>query len=305
MGADVDVDAIVGGLERGRPDPADPVAVAAWMHRTLEVLHTPVYRSRELRALLAEDGITSPMAAYLAQRAAPLGRPGASVVAATFYGFSPTVVAAHLPGVWDVVSPEQVLARTLEAMHTLLGRLLGDREDVAAELSDLLRPVAAAHPTAGRPLAAAWADVAPTGEPLLDLWLATAVIRESRGDGHVALLVTAGVEPLASHLLVQGDRPEARAALEAARGWTAEEIDTTVATLRADGLLDADGRRTERARTLRRELERRTDELAAPPWADAAADVGRIAELALALVPPVLASGAVPPPIIRLLQPRP
>ena len=302
---DVDVDAMIDGLARGRPDPADPVAVAAWMHRTLEVLHTPVYRSRELRALLVEDGVTSRMAGYLAQRSAPLGRPGAGLVAATFYGFSPSVVAAHLPGVWDVVSPERVLDRTRQAMRALLGRLLGDQEAAAAELLDLLRPVAAAHPTAGRPLAAAWADVAPTGEPLLDLWLATSVIRESRGDGHVALLVTAGIEPLASHLLVQGDRPDARPTLEAARGWTAEEVDAAAAALRADGLLDADGRRTDRARTLRRELERRTDELAAPPWADAAADVARIAELALALLPPVLASGAVPPPIVRLLQPRP
>lgn len=302
---DGDVDAMIGGLARGRPDPADAVAVAAWMHRALEVLHTPVYRSRELRALLAEDGITSRMAAYLAQRSAPLGRPGASVVAATFYGFSPTVVAAHLPGVWDVVSPEQVLDRTLEAMRTLLGRLLGDQEAAASQLLDLLRPIAAAHPTAGRPLAAAWAGVTPTGEPLVDLWLATATIRESRGDGHVALLVTAGIDPLASHLLVQGDRPDARPTLEAARGWTAEEVDAAAAALRADGLLDADGRRTDRARTLRRDLERRTDELAAPPWAAAAASVDRIVELALELLPPVLGSGAVPPPILRLLQPRP
>jgi len=301
---DVDVEALVAGLVQDRPDPADPVAVAAWMHRTLEVLHTPVYRSRELRAALAEDGITDRMGAYLAQRSAPLGPVGAGVVTATFYGFAPTVVAAHLPGVWDVVTPERVLARTLDAMDTLLGRLLADRADAVAELLELLRPVAAAHPTVGRPLAAAWSEVGPTGRPLVDLWLTTCTIRESRGDGHVALLVGEGIGPLASHLLVTGDRPELRAALEATRGWSGEELDATVATLTADGLLDTDGRRTDRARTLRRDLERRTDALAAPPWEHAAGTIDRIAGRIVELLPPVLASGAVPPPVLRLLRPR-
>ena len=306
---DVDVDAIMGSLADRRPDPADAAAVSGWMLGVLGVLHAPVYRSRELRDRLEQLGVTDRLAAYLAQRAAPLGlpdgRPGAELVAATFYGFAPDAVAQRVPAVWDVASPAQVMEATLDAMRELLGRLIGGRPDDVAELTGLLAPVADAHEVVGRPLAAAWRDVAPTGEPLLDLWLATCVIRESRGDGHIALLVAEGIGPLESHLITTGDRPEARAALEGLRAWSVTAIDAAVGRLRDAGLLDAEGRRTDRCRELRRDIERRTDELSASAWAATGpATVARIAELALALLPPVLASGTLLPPVFQRLMPR-
>jgi hypothetical protein len=306
---DIDVDAIMQSLAERRPDASDPVAVSGWMLGVLGVLHSPVYRSRELRERFAARGITERMAGYLAQRSAPLGlpdgRPGARLVTATFYGFSPAIVAAHVPAVWERVTPAQALDDALVSMRELLGGLLGDRADAVSELAGLLAPVAAAHEVVGRPLAAAWADVPGTGEPLLDLWLATCTIRESRGDGHLALLVAAEIGPLASHLVSTGDRPELRATLEGMRGWSAAEVDAEVAALRDRGLLDAEGRRTDHCRELRRDIERRTDELSSSAWAhtDAAA-IDRIAELALALIPSVLASGTLLPPVIQRLMPR-
>lgn len=303
--AEVDVEGILGGLTKRRPDPADAPAVSGWMLATLEIVHAPVYRSRELRGRLADVGVTDRMAAYLAQRSAPLGPAGPQLVTATFYGFSPAAVAAHLPAVWDRVAPAQMLAFTLEAMRELLGRLIGDRVAVVAELAELLGPIADAHPTAGRPLAAAWASVPATGEPLLDLWLASSRIRESRGDGHVALLVAEGIGPVESHLVTVGDDPARRAGLQALRGWTTTELDDAAARLRERGLLDADGRRTDAARELRRRIERRTDELSAAPWAAAGPEtVTRVADLTLELLPPILASGTLLPPVIERLLPR-
>ena len=296
-------------LAERRPEPDDAAAVSAWMLGALGVLHAPVYRSRELRGRLAEFGITDALAAYLAQRAAPLGlpdgRPGARLVTATFYGFAPAAVAQRLPAVWDAASPAQVMDATFDAMRELLGRLIGAHVDEVAELAGLLVPVADAQEVAGRPLAAAWQDVPRTGEPLLDLWLATCVIRESRGDGHLALLVAEGIGPLEAHLISTGDRPEGRAALESLRAWSGSEIDAAVDRLRGAGLLDAEGRRTDRCRELRRDIERRTDELSASAWAATEpATVVRIAELALSLLPPVLASGALLPPVFELLMRR-
>ena len=305
MPVDVDAEGIVASLRARRPDPADGAAVSAWMLGVLGVLHSPVYRSRELRGRLADVGIAEPMAAYLAQRSAPLGRSGPDLVTATFYGFAPAAVAAHVPAVWERAAPEQVIAMTLDAMRELLGRLLAGREDEVAELAALLAPVTAAQPTAGRPLAAAWKGVERTGVPILDLWLATCTIRESRGDGHIALLVAEGIGPLASHLVTRGDRPEARSSLEAMRGWSGAEIDAEATRLRDVGLLDSDGNRTDRGRTLRREIERRTDLLSAAAWeAAGATDVTRIEELMLALLPPVLVSGTLLPPVFDRLRPR-
>ena len=306
---DIDVNAIMGALEQRRPDPSDGAAVSGWMLGTLAVLHSPVYRSRELRARFEARGVTDRMAVYLAQRSAPLGlphgRPGARLVTATFYGFSPAAVARTVPAVWDALTPAEALADTLDAMRELLGGLLVGREEEVAELARLLGPVAAAHEVVGRPLAAAWADVSRTGEDVLDLWLATCTIRESRGDGHVALLVAAGIGPLASHLVSTGDRPEVRAALGGMRGWTEGELDEAATELRDRGLLDAEGRRTDACRQLRADIERRTDELSATAWEHAGPEtVTRISELALALLPPVLQSGTLLPPIIERLMPR-
>jgi hypothetical protein len=302
---DIDVAGIIAGLRERRPDPADAPAVSGWMLPTLGVLHAPVYRSRELRRRFADVGVTEAMAAYLAQRSAPLGAASPQLVTATFYGFSPTAVATHVPAVWERVAPAEVLALTLEVMRELLGRLIGDRTDVVDELAALLGPVADAHPIVGRPLAAAWASVGRTGDPVLDVWLATCVIRESRGDGHIALLVAEDIGPLESHLVTQGDDPARRPALQALRGWTTEELDGAAERLRGRGLLDADGGRTDAAREIRRRIERRTDELSAAPWVEAGpATVTRIGDLALELLPPVLTSGTLLPPVIERLKRR-
>lgn len=304
-GSDVDVAGILAGLTGRRPDPAAASAVSSWMLPTLAVLHAPVYRSRELQGRFADVGVTDRMAAYLAQRAAPLGPASPQLVAATFYGFAPATVAAHLPAVWERVPPDEVVTFTLAAMRELFDRLIGERTATVAELAALLGTVADAHPTVGRPLAAAWAAVARTGDPLIDLWLATCVIRESRGDGHIALLVAEDIGSIESHLITQGDDPTRRPNLVALRGWTDEELDLAAARLRARGLLDSDGRRTEAARELRRRIEQRTDDLSAPPWAEVGpVNVARIADLALELLPPVLMSGTLIAPVIERLTPR-
>jgi len=299
-----EVDTIMAALDATRPDPSDAPSVSGWMLRVLGVLHAPVYRSRELRARMAAAGVTDPMAVYLAERSAPMGPVGPLAVASAFYGFSPVMVAEHLPAVWGLIPAQDVVGVTLDAMRELLARV--ELAPAAAEeLAGRLAPVAAQQPTAGRPLAAAWATVPATGEPLLDLWLATCVIRESRGDGHVAVLVAEGIGPLESHLVTYGDAPERRPGLQALRGWTTEEIDLAAAGLRDRGLLDPDGRRTGPARELRRQVEVRTDAISSDAWSAAGPEaVTRISELALLLLPSVLTSGTLLQPVIDMLTPR-
>ena len=68
----------------------------------------------------------------------------------------------------------------------------------------------------GRPLAAAHADVAWPAEPHLVLWHAQSILREYRGDGHIALLVVhglSGVEALVTHAAA-GDVPAHAPALD-------------------------------------------------------------------------------------------
>jgi hypothetical protein len=286
---------LVARLSATRPDPSDAAAVARWMRLGLLPHHAVVYGAPEVHARLEALGIAAPFARYLAQRAAPLGAVPAGVVTATFHGFGPVAIAAHVPDVWDVAAPDAVVAATLDGIGELLDRVLVDGPvRVAAErLGAALAPVAAAHPTVGRPLAAAWAGVPPTGRPLVDLWLAVTVMRESRGDGHVAVLVAEGIGPLASHLLVSGDDPARRAAMARWRAWREDEVAAEGERLRAEGLLDAEGRPTPRARELREAVEVRTDATCAAPWADLGpAAVTAIVDDALTSALPLIASGA-------------
>ena len=286
---------IVARLAALRPDPEDPAAVARWMRLALLPHHAVVYGAPEVHAGLEALGIADRFARYLAERSAPLGRVPAVVVTSTFFGFGPNAIAAHVPGVWDVTTPEDVLSATLEAMAELLDRVLpsGPERAAAERLGAALAPIADDHPTAGRPLAAAWSSVPRTGDPLVDLWLAVTVVRESRGDGHLAVLVAEGVGPLEADLLTAGDDPRRRPALARWRAWREEDVARVGESLRARGLLDADGRRTPEAVALRERIEDRTDATCAAPWARVGPDVvTAIADDALATAGPLIASGA-------------
>ncbi|MER6476923.1 SCO6745 family protein, partial [Streptomyces filamentosus] len=116
-------------------------------------------------------------------------------------------------------------------------------------------------------------------EPHLVLWQAATLLREHRGDGHLAALLGAGLDPaeaLVSFAAI-GAAPEA---VFASRGWTAEEWAAARDRLAVRGLVDADGGATPAGRELRAGVERRTDELAAAPWAALGEDAtARLAEL--------------------------
>ena len=120
----------------------------------------------------------------------------------------------------------------------------------------------------GRPLAAAHADVPWPDEPHLVLWHAQSILREYRGDGHIALLVMhglSGIEALVTHAAA-GDVP-ARL-LRSTRGWPRDAWDAAVEALRERGWL-AQGdelRFTEWGAAQRQAIEDGTDALAAAPY---------------------------------------
>jgi hypothetical protein len=304
-------DEIVAALVARIPGPGDAPAVSRWMLGALSLPHAPVYKARQVLDRLGALGLVDPMAAYLAERSAPMGRVEAAVVTSSFFGFSPRLVATHVPAVWEVATPEQVVATTLAGMRefgdTVLatdGHAHAHDQDVA-RASELLRPIAEAHEVAGRPLAAAWASVPWTGEDWLDLWIAVTRIRESRGDGHVAALVSEGVGPLASHLLSTGDGAQQRAGLALLRGWSEDEVADEASRLHAQGLLEVDGRRTDAARRLREHIEAITDRCSSRAWSDAGPQVVReVTERMVALALPLLASGAIMGAVLARLAPR-
>jgi hypothetical protein len=255
-------------------DNADSGALRArktW--RTLEPLHGMIYFVPEAAEAYARLGITG-RAGYFASRAAPMGAVSADVVVSTFFNFNPALVREAIPASWEVATPAQVVSARFAAVDAAFRRLLG--EDVvgsvemgrAASLARAAAEAASRTGLEGRPLAAAHAEVDWPAEPHLQLWHAQSILREYRGDGHVALLVVhglSGIEALVTHAAA-GDVPAH--VLRSSRGWSDAAWTAAADELRGRGWMETgdDLRFTEWGAAQRQEMEDGTDALAAAPY---------------------------------------
>ncbi|MEU6349602.1 hypothetical protein ABZ896_09770 [Streptomyces sp. NPDC047072] len=272
-------------------------------HHRLNSLHSAHYFSPDLGTELAAIGVTHPRAVNFAVRSAALGAVGPGAVAAAFYNFKYELVAEHVPAVWRTASPEQVLAARVRAVDANLTRLLGKEalaSDEMAEAARLALRATEACSRSARPLYAAHADLPVPEEPHLAFWHATTLLREHRGDGHLAVLMSAGLdglEAVVTHTATgKGMTPSW---VFTTRGWTREEWDATAGRLRERGLLGADGELTERGVALREEIETETDRLDRAPYEHLGAeDVARLTKLGTAFARTALAAGAFPADLI-------
>lgn len=256
-------------------------AVARRMWLRFEPYHDVTYFTPESRAATDALGCRGGWMGYFGMRAAPLGAASAQQVTSAFYNFHPSRVHRALPDAWAIATPEAFLATRLVGVDRALNRLLGPEVvgPAVAEAAELAVAAAEHASTAGRPLAAANAQLPWPDQPHLALWQATTLLRESRGDGHVAALITAGLDPCEALVCFAADTGLDPAYMQQARGWSSAEWASAAQRLVERGLLGAEGL-TEEGRTLRQWVEERTDLAAMAPWkaiGDARTD--RLAEL--------------------------
>ncbi len=193
---------------------------------------------------------------------------------AALYNFHPRMVAAAVPGCWDVVAPETLCRVRAIAAADALGEVCSvEARSALVSALPLLRRAVDGCDGDGRVMAAAnrtlWARIAPalgTGG-LGEAWQACSTLREHRGDGHVAALLARQISGLDSHLLAAGTKAIPAEVLRDNRGWSEQEWDASAAALVARGLLHPDGRATDAGRTLHGEVEDLTDRLAEPAYA--------------------------------------
>jgi hypothetical protein len=256
--------------------------LARKMWRTLEPYHGLVYftpRATDAYAALGIHGRDG----YFASRAAAMGPVGAEVVVATFYNFDPQLVRAAIPAAWEVASPAALLdARRSAADLALLDArrsaadlalrdalgdevVTGDDMRTAAGLARRATEGCAPH---GRPLYAAHAALPWPDDPHVALWHAITLLREFRGDGHVAALLVEGLdgcEALVTHGAAADDAVRLDV-LQATRGWPDGPWEAARERLRSRGWLDDEGRLTADGVAGRARVEALTDELALAPW---------------------------------------
>jgi len=232
---------------RALRDAIEPIAMhVVWARATNERLAT-----------LGLDFLTG----YVWGRAAALGEPDAAVVAATFAVFEPAFVGAMYDAGRNACDRETMLSARSEATIASLTEALGDA-DVASVADALASAVAAADGT-GRALfsglrAQAWPD-APVGR----LWRGCELVREHRGDSHVAACTAQGLGPVEMNILTELWVGMPLGAYTATRGWAPAAIAAAADALRARGLLEADDLSSS-GRALRNDIEATTDAMQAP-----------------------------------------
>jgi hypothetical protein len=246
----------------------DPV-VARKTWRTLEPYHGVIYFAPEPRTEYRELGIEDRMMGYFGSRAAPMGAVPAEVVIATFFNFHAKFVSDRVPKVWEITSPNALLEARLRGTDKTVRRILGSAVDSAdiREAAELARRAAEACTPEGRPLYAGHASLPWPEEPHLALWHAISLLREYRGDGHIAAMTVEGLdgcEALVTHAAA-GDVPAA--ALKTSRNWPDGEWNAAVDRLRSRGWVTDESTFTDLGRERRQAIEDATDRLALPAWA--------------------------------------
>jgi hypothetical protein len=243
-------------------------ALSRQMHRTLEPYHGMIYFVPEAQAEYARIGLTGSRMGYFASRAAPMGAVPADVVIATFFNFCPALVRRVIPAAWEQATPAEIIEARFRAADQALRRLLSDAvasPDIK-EAAELARAATAGCFVEGRPLYAGHASLEWPEEPHLVLWHAQTLLREFRGDGHIAAMVTQGLEGIDALLIhdATGDLPAG--ILQASRAWPDDDWNAAHARLQARGWLSDEGGLTDDGRAARAWVETTTDELMLRCW---------------------------------------
>ncbi|WP_107119116.1 SCO6745 family protein [Streptomyces bungoensis] len=271
---------------------------ARGMWERLEPVHDLVYFAPEAHHAADALGMRGFWMGYFALRAAPLGPVSPSVVTSCFYVFHPARVHRALPDAWHRAAPGDVLTARTEAMDAAMTRLFGPeavRSAEFAEAADLAWEAAAAADTTGRVLAAANQALERPERPAGRLWQALTTLREHRGDGHVAVLVSMGLGPVEAMVLKAAAGESDATFLRETRKWAAQDWAAAEARLRERGLLAGDGTLTPAGVAGRAAAEARTDEAAERPWTALGAErTARLAGLLEPLARTVEESGMLP-----------
>jgi hypothetical protein len=227
-----------------------------------------------------------------------MGEPTAPVVVAAFGVFEPGLVTALYEQARGTATREQVLeAREAGAVESL--RQMIPDADVRDAAAALQRGVdAVALDVAGRPLFAGLLSLPWPEDPLGQLWHGACLLREYRGDVHVAANVAAGLSGLQMNLLTEywiGWEPGAYAGT---RGWSPEAMAAADTTLGARGLV-AGGELTEAGRALRDTVEQQTEAALAPVLEAIGPTLPELTEQLDGWSAAIVAGGAAPPDLYK------
>src|SRR3954453_17509498 len=215
-------------------------SMARRMFELVEPIGLLPYSADEPNVTMFALGFTNYWDTYFAGRAAPLGAScPAEVVAALFYNFPPGEVARHIPKVWRTTTPEAAIAARQAGCVNALKRILGDHVGSAAfrRATELLIKAATSAPPEGRPMYAALRALPIPEEVVARLFHAASLLREHRGDGHIAALMIEGVGGVEADVLLALDMGMPAADFGRVHHLPAAQLAAVIDGLRDRGLI--------------------------------------------------------------------
>ena len=241
------------------PNVVTEASPARRLRDALEPVAMHAVWSESVNAALARMGLDEFFPAYLAGRVAPLGEVPAAVVSATFGVFEPGFIAAT----WEkarshVKLPEVIAERDRATSASLRAVLDGESEAEVTHVADVLERAVAEVDETGRVLFAALRAQPRLADPFGRLWRAADLVREHRGDSHLAASIVAGLDPIRMSILSEVWVGYPVGEYSSTRGWPREAHDAAAARRDTDALI-AGGAITDRGRAVRDAIEDATD----------------------------------------------
>ncbi len=242
------------------PVPTLPQSSARRLRDALEPVATIGWWSREASAAVNALGHDF-FDGYVWGRAAALGADvSPTVVAAAFGAFEPAMLTAVYAQGRSTSSCHDVLAaRSSGASEGLAAATAGVEIAAIAWLGDRLLAALGSLDGAGRPLFAGLRALPVPDSAHGRAWRAAELVREHRGDGHVAATVASGFDTVEMNVLTEVWLEYRVGEYSASRAFTSERIEAAAMRLRGAGLLDESGRLTAAGRSARDDVEAVTD----------------------------------------------
>ncbi|MCD4535477.1 MarR family transcriptional regulator [Nocardioides sp. cx-169] len=244
------------------------------------------YSADEPHEAMVALGFTNYWDTYFAGRAAPLGSSvPAEVIHALFYNFASGEVARHIPSVWSTTTPEAAIAARQQGCVNALRRILGELLETSSfpRAVGLLTKAATSAPLEGRPMYAALRKLPLPEEPLARLFHAASLLREHRGDGHIAALMTEGIGGLEAHVLLALDMGIPATQFGRIHHLPTPQLTGLIESMKARGLIKDEETFTPAGRQAKDRVEALTDDLAVVPYE--VLEPGELDELIAALKP--------------------
>src|SRR3954453_19796277 len=243
-------------------------SMARRMFELVEPIGVIPYSADEPNEAMFALGFTNYWDTYFAGRAAALGLVPAEVVDALFYNFAPGEVARHIPKVWETTTPEAAIAAREKGCVKALRRILGEHVESPAvgRATELLLEAAISAPIDGRPMYAALRSIPIPDDVVARCFHAASLLREHRGDGHIAALMSEGVGGLEAHVLFALDMNMPAEKFGRIHHLPPGQLAAVIDGMRDRGLIGDDGWLSDRGRAVQQRVEALTDELAAKPY---------------------------------------